>query len=409
MANWYSTDWWHRVPVLLRADKAGGATHADFPALLAASLPAHFWTRVRADGLDCMLTQADGVTPLFREVATFDAGTEKPEIHFRLPSYSHLEDTLVYLYYRNPDYSEPSDVEVWDSSFAAVYHMNDDPSDSTQILDSTANANHGTKGADAAAPVEVAGTLGRAQEFVEANRQTIDLGNRPSWNLAATGATFSVVWQGVHASDILRRFVGGSPGAGYHIGAYASPDGRAVQEWRAADGTSPVLVVAGSNVLDDETHYIAFSTDVVAKTVHGRCDALTSSRSFTGTPLDHNTRLGISQPPYYLDGLIHELRLSSVARSAEWIEAEYNWLLNNALCYEVGDYENRPLYIMQGYRRVKDAATFDAQAYRRLTLPAGYIAQAYRRLADRALYTLATKRRLRPLYRAAGRIRYPLD
>lgn len=57
--------------------------------------------------------------------------------------------------------------------FAAVYHMNDSPDNSSIILDSTANGNHGTKGAGSAAPTEVAGVVGKTQQYVRTDHEYI--------------------------------------------------------------------------------------------------------------------------------------------------------------------------------------------------------------------------------------------
>jgi hypothetical protein len=97
---------------------------------------------------------------------------------------------------------------------------------------------------------------------------------------------------------------------------------------------------------------------------------------------------------YACNGLICELRLSSVARTAEQQAADDNWLRNNSLCYVVGDYEHRPLYIMQGYRRLTDEAATEPQTYRRVTSAASCEAQGYRRLTAAAGYIAQTVRAL---------------
>lgn len=336
-SSWWDETWPYRMKLTID-NSASTENLIDFPMMVKLTPERFDYSFAQVDGDDIRFVDSDG-TALDYECDTWELDGDS-FFWVRVPQIDALSTAdYFWMYYGTPTVGSGENVAaVWNAGYEAVYHMNDNPADSTQILDSTKNRNHGTKGEGAAAPTEVDGAVGRAQQFVAASLQTIDLGNSPLWNLAATGATFSVVWQGTDASDILRRFIGGIPGAGYRIGAYALPNGSVVQEWRAADGTVPNIVVDGSNVLDDETHYIAFSTDVVATTAHGRCDALTASRSFTGTPLDYNARLGISQPPYYLDGLISELRISSVARSGEWIEAEYLAMWDSMLTY--GDTED---------------------------------------------------------------------
>ena len=421
------------MPVIVKASQAGGATHADYPCLLASSLPAHLWGRVRSDGLDCVLTAADGVTPLYREVATFDVAGERPEIYFRLPSYSHLEDTLVYLYYGNPDYSEPSDVAVWPTdTWAAVYHMNDNPADNTQILDSTANGNTGTKGAGAAAPTEVDGIVGKAQEFVAGT--TVVAGDTGDYIEVADDNSLDNTAQTVMIVVTLPPIQTAS------VAGLVGKRGNNTSEWkmfqygttgpvRFIDSYSGDYITAGYALsATSQLAFTSFGTTCTAYKDGVLAETKTTMAGVAGNVYAMRIGAAINRGEgagawRYVDGVIDELRLASVARSAEWIAAEDHWLRNNSLCYEVGAYEHRPLYIMQGYRRTTDGASatpqtyrrvserteYVAQGYRRLTLPAEYIAQGYRRVVNKALYTIATKRRLRPLYRILGRPSYGMD
>ena len=162
---WFDTTWLNRVKVTIDNTKvSGSSSHADFPALVTeANLPASFFTKVKSDGTDIVVTQSDGTTKQKREVAFIDTGSSKLELWTKVPSLSDSSDTVIYIYYNKSSASETNDTDTWNAAFAAVYHMRDDP-DSSTIQDSTSNNADGTKGA-AAEPTEVAGEFGKAQSY----------------------------------------------------------------------------------------------------------------------------------------------------------------------------------------------------------------------------------------------------
>ena len=99
------------------------------------------------------VTTSDGLTQCYVEIADWDTANKQAELHVRVPTILSGAETILYLYYDSTHVDNDSYVgdttstpakAVWDSSFSAVYHMNDG-ADTSHIYDSTSNINHGTK------------------------------------------------------------------------------------------------------------------------------------------------------------------------------------------------------------------------------------------------------------------------
>ena len=76
---------------------------------------------------DVLFMDGPGVaTRLFHEIEFFDDGSGELVAWVNIPSLSAGEDTVLYLYYGNPDSGNQQDPEdVWDSNYVLVQHMND--------------------------------------------------------------------------------------------------------------------------------------------------------------------------------------------------------------------------------------------------------------------------------------------
>jgi hypothetical protein len=74
-------------------------------------------------------------------------------------------------------------------------------------------------------------------------------------------------------------------------------------------------------------------------TVDGVPDAAVAGGAMTNMS-GYTSMLGMDRTDYCTNGPVCELRLSSVARSAEWNAAEDAWLRTNSLCYEMGPLES---------------------------------------------------------------------
>jgi hypothetical protein len=402
------------------ASKAGGATQTDFVASITNNnLPAHFWSNVKSDGTDIILTLANG-TKLKRQVAYINTVTEVMEIYVRIPSYSHEADTVVYLYYGNAAGAETNDADTWPATWVFVSDMSDYNS-GTQIRDWSQYGNHGTKGAAyaslaanlsngtgtlsvnptsiaagndgtvvtvtgagtftitipanqclgvvkgtvtsvainvptagartitvvgtgtftatwavTAAPTEVAGLVGMAQQFVAANNQLVSFGDNPLFEpvnitviaLAASADGNVVNW--------ATPFAKGNQGTNKHWWLHATATGMRFEAGNGVSRSTPSV----NAVFGTDYHYWAGTYDGTTAFLYWNdvvsAPATTISGDLVGDHYPMRAGAASYTSLYYWNGPICELRLSSSALGAELQAAIDNWLRNNADCYEVG-------------------------------------------------------------------------
>jgi len=129
-APWVADEWQYRVPITVDPTMISGTESLDdFPLLVMLRTPsqADAFAGAKSDGSDLLVTAADGVTVVEREVAEYDSASGFAEIWVRAPSLSP-SDREFFLYYGNPDTTLAlAPATAWKPEYKAVYHFADDP------------------------------------------------------------------------------------------------------------------------------------------------------------------------------------------------------------------------------------------------------------------------------------------
>jgi len=307
---------------------------------------------------------ADGAgTQFYVEIELWDNGNSVAALHFGktgevLPS---AADKDYYLYYDNTHADNTTYVgvtgeaaaeAVWDANHKMVQHMNDNP-DTSSIMDSTSNDNDGTK-TGANEPIEAAGEIGKAQDF-DGNDDDIDLGNGASLQIAAAITVTAMLSIAEWKSQ-------------YAVHKYNSAKG-----WIFGSDPSNPYKKARFKVYEDGTHYNqrASTTELALDTTYvitGVFDGGAPDIYVNGV-LDNGALTGVNTPSVitdsgasaefgeyaagsFLHGSIDEVRISDIARSADWIKATNATLRDTLLTY--GNVESFPSVAMHHYRQLRE-------------------------------------------------------
>ncbi len=335
--GWYNTNWQHRKKITIHA--AGvPATLTDFPVLIHLGSDADLAADAQDDADDIIFTASDEVTRLSHEIEYFDGATGNLTAWVKIPSLSSTTDTEIYMYYSNASIGNSENItDVWDSNYKMVQHLEETSGGAGAITDSTANNNDGT---DQNAPALGAhGKIDGATGFTGSSNHYINCGNAGSLNItdnitveAWIYPTIAQTTKGIVAKAqtgnlqyILYLGSGGAATFGIHDGF----------SWNFATGAVPTVgawnhivgVYDGSNVNIYVNNVLtvgaAFSgpfqstTSLVSIANFG---GLTSTNAFTGT--------------------IDEVRISSYARTPDWITTSYNNQSNPAGFFTLGPEEN---------------------------------------------------------------------
>ena len=294
-------------------------------------------------------TSSDGVTQLYADCELFDVSEQKAIYHVSKTGWtvSSSADTDIYLYYdntadHNTTYISKSGgtaaQSVWDANFEAVYHMADNTT--STIVDSTSNANHGTKKA-ANEPIEATGQVGKGQDF----DGTDDYIEIPDFSLFDGLNDFTVEAivnaDSVPASDdwknapIILSFRGEG---GYQItydDSASNPDRLSSRANLSVSGWTTLVESTRQSIDTDYFHATTFDTTNgwVWYENGSSQDTNANTESFVSSSDANYIGWTDSGTNRHFNGLLDEVRISSTARSAAWIGATYSTLWDNLLTY----------------------------------------------------------------------------
>ena len=283
------------------------------------------------------VTKADGITQCYVEIEKWDDANEKAWLHVSRDGWEIASDvdTDLYLYYDkdhadNTDYvgdtnSTPAE-NVWDEHFKAVYHMRDGV-DNAHIYDSTNNNYDGVK-KGANEPNEVAGQVGRAQQFDKVD-DDIDI---PITDKSFTALTFFM---------LFKPMVGavGQTSRPVYWGYSADPYGIRITLVEAGIGGYLYVRNTGGTVA-----YSAYSCSVDTWVMIGitwdgaqwyevKDGVRTLIGDFAGTVAPTaNLQLGYETVQTF-GGALDEIRISDTDRSSAWTKATKESLWDDLLAF----------------------------------------------------------------------------
>jgi uncharacterized protein YjdB len=291
------------------------------------------------NGYDIIFTSdAAGLHPLNWEIERYNAATGSVVFWVRVPTISHTADTVIYMFYGNSNVTafQGNKCATWDGNYLAAYHMGDDLAN-TIVGDSTSNANSGTSQATTASRT-VNGEIGSGLSFNGANDYIY------SGSVNVTGTMTLEGWVNLAAwpNDGYGGYLG-SKGKEYFIefttdnsGAHGIVTGTYINGTFFA-GTAVAVVSSLTGKFHhfaatwDGTYWNLFVDGVLAAQTAGSGPSV-SSEPFT---IGAQTFSG-GIPFQFLDGAIDEVRVSTSARSPNWIQTEYNNQSSPTTFYSIG-------------------------------------------------------------------------
>ena len=270
----------------------------------------------------------DGSDPYDFEVEKYDPATGELVAHVRIPSVSSSEDTVFYLVYGDSEVttSQENVTGTWDANFKGVWHLAE--ASGTQH-DSTSNNNDGTP----TGTTQDDGKIGKARNFNGTANSYISIPSSPSFSFGTGGYTVEFWIKTAKATrwDPMNTY--GSNGWWFYwagLTNFTFQDcGGGTVTWVTPNLTDNVWrrVVA---VRDGSTMTIFRDGAQVAQATGQAIGNISSTTQITIGKhyVDNN---------YFVNGLIDEVRISSVVRSANYIQATYNNQSSPGTFYTLGE------------------------------------------------------------------------
>ncbi len=302
------------------------------------------------------ITTSDGKTQCYVEIERWDAANKEADLWVKVPALSFTEDTVLYLYYDsnqidNTTYvgiaGEASAKNVWDSAFKGVWHLSQDPSGATQILDSTSNGNKGISQGGMTSDDLVDGLAGKAIAF-DGVDDTIKIPSSAS--LKPTNQITLSCWVKLNSYTQTTNmpawpssciYKTGGPSSGYVIGYALMISATGVPSLEIDDNNVAGYAVFGPALSLDEWHYLVGTYDGSYMKLYINGVLVNNiSRSGVIDNSDYSLYIANSQNEYanpdwysYISGIIDGVSISSIARSTAWIKASYYSQSDNLISF----------------------------------------------------------------------------
>ncbi len=356
--GWYSTNWNYRKAVTIDYTKvsATGAPHINFPMLLTLTSDSDLSSNAQADGDDILFTSANGTTVLDYDREGYASGTLTAWVE--IPSLSASENTIIYMYYGNSGASDQQNkTGTWNSNFTGVWHMEEDQSGTgtTGVYqEATSNNNDGD---DEISANGQTGKFGNGQEF-DGNDDYINIGD-PAGGEYDFGATDDYTISGwVNSDNFANRVIVGKKGQYFsNSPGYLLLLDNSNPYWGLAftlgDGSNyQFITTAASLPMTLSTwHYFAVTVDGGDNDITFYLDDDTPySTSLTATgSVANSLDLSIGQrddATWFWDGHMDEIRIANTARSAGWLQTEYNNQNSPGTFYSLGGEDVLPVELL---------------------------------------------------------------
>lgn len=344
-ASWFNTSWTYRKPVTIDHTKvAGGSSLTNFPVLFSITDPD--LKSIGAGGQvgeftgnDILFTAADGVTKLNHELELYNPATGTVIAWVQMPTLSSTANTVIYIYYGNSyAQNQQNGGGVWDANYMGVWHL---PNGTTLTAnDSSYNANNGTVNSVAATSGQVdgAGMFNGSYSSISVNKQGTTLDASHSF----TASAWVYLTDNSNEHFILEKRDGCND-PNYWLSIWS--DGTAMVGFY---DTTYEAVTSQNSVPLNAWHYLSGTYNQPGATMGIYIDgAQVGSASASGLPtVTGNDQMLIGRStcqPRFLSGDIDEVRVSNIARSAGWIQTEYNNQASPSGFYGIGTQQLAPV------------------------------------------------------------------
>ena len=342
-AQSWSNGYAHRRAITIDHTRVPNTDQSNFPLLLSgtysdlATVP-NGGSVTNSNGYDIVFTSdSAGTTVLPFEQETFSATTGAVDYWIQIPTLSHTADTVIYMFYGNSSITTDQSNKngVWDSNYKGVWHLDQAPTGTGSILDSTSNGYNGTP-ASSGISLSSTGIAGGSLNF-----DGVSNGNDVTFSSSTPGgppitASIWIKTTGLNStaqSQIMAKFQWSSSGWGiYDDGQYD-----ANVFLRPYPNYNNVVDIPRSSINNGVWHYLVGTIDP-GDTLRFYLDgALYGSTTTSSTTADTTDALVIGGFGGGAGGgLLTEGRVSNSVRSADWIAAEYNNQQSPSSFYTMG-------------------------------------------------------------------------
>jgi hypothetical protein len=326
---WYAASWNYRQAITIDHTKVASSTgtegYINFPVLVSLTSSTFKYTGSgghvgNSDGSDVLFTKSDGTTKLDHEIESYASSTGNLVAWVQLPAVSTSTDTVFYMYYGNAGVGSQQNASgTWDANYKGVWHLPNGTS--LTVNDSTSNAKNGTINGGVSSTigqVDGAGLFDGTTGYINApavsssalTAFTVSTWVKPNGLQTAGSSVVSDLYS--TAVNYALYFDPASPPSLRFFGGYYTSGA-----WHQAPTTT---------LTDGAWAYVVLTYDGSTVKLYINNNASLNTADAT-VPTSNNLGFRIGRrwdSANNVKGIIDEVRISSSARTADWIRTEYN-------------------------------------------------------------------------------------
>ncbi|MFH1101423.1 MAG: DUF2341 domain-containing protein [Methanobacteriota archaeon] len=335
--EWWNTNWRYQKPILINHTLIPGSL-TDFPVFISTTSP-NFINHAQENGNDFVFIDQTNTVQLNHEIESYNSTTGELVVWVKVPFLSPTTDTVLYLYYGNPNCANQENSEgAWSNGYAMVHHL--DGVGIPNLKDSTSN--HWDITSAGGNPLfNQPGKIGTCVDFDGVN----DYLKADAFQLLTDGSHTASAWVYVDGNAGQRKYLFES-----HSDVSVSLLVWTNETFKARTRTASSVPVCYShtavNPSNPQWYYVCSrvnaDTNLLDIFVNGVYEAGTF---FTGT-VNPATGFDIGMSnlnSYWMNGKIDEIHVSNSARNNTWIRTEYNMITQPTVFTSVGD-ETKSVY-----------------------------------------------------------------
>ncbi|MFW9853412.1 MAG: DUF2341 domain-containing protein [Candidatus Thorarchaeota archaeon] len=347
--GWADTRFGSRKNITINAAKVS-ADLTNFPVLIDLYDP-DLQNNAQASGNDIFFTDSTGYT-LYHEIELYDRVYNSTHAHLVAWVRTNLtasQNTLISMYYDNPTaVNRVNPKSVWDDQYVGVWHLKEDPSASSpQIKDSTSYGNDGVAQGGLNTSGQISAKMDGGMDFW--GSQNINLGNDQSLDITQELTVDLWVNLDIDASTgSWPPIIGKGDGDSFNGWMLFQLEQSHTLKFVYKNSTSPNWILSTgepSTLQLDTWHHIVVTFSVSQGVARLYIDGSVFDTSFNiAEILSSSDSLFFSKNTFSFDGSLDEVRISKVARSADWITTQYNNQYDPSSFYSLGIEQNRPTF-----------------------------------------------------------------
>ena len=336
VTNPFAQSWQYRKKITINHLKMA-ADLTNFPILIKL-IDSDLRDKAQADGDDILFMDGDGVAALLpHEIEYYNSADGTLVAWVKAPGLSSSVDTVLYLYYGNPDVPAMQNKSgVWDAGYKMVQHLGNT---SGVYADSTIYHNDGTNYGS----THTSGYIDGGNNF-DGTNDYIDCGNKSSLDI--TNAVTIEAWVKRTGAGLgsFPGIVTRASSTDYNRYQLRYNPGATSVQFFLGDTSSYKVVKSNADLpLNVWTHVVGtWGGSTMLLFVNGvqqtNTDTFTSSPNVASQILEIGRFTNLN----YFSGYIDEVRVSDSARSSSWVSTEYDNQYDPGSFYSVGTEEGRP-------------------------------------------------------------------